>query len=63
MKIFAVGSENPVKVGCVAAAVTAYWPEAHVIGTHTDSAVRAQPMSDEEMRAGALNRARGALAG
>ena len=59
--IFAVGSENPVKINCVAEAVAAFWPEARAIGTHTDSGVNAQPSSDQEMFEGALNRARQAL--
>src|SRR5690349_17711586 len=63
--IFAVGSENPVKINCVAQAVKsfwAFWPEARVISFGTDSGVRAQPDSDHEMFTGALNRARQALA-
>ncbi len=59
--IFAVGSTNPVKVGSVASAVTLFWPEAQAIGVSTDSGVRAQPLSDEEMVTGALNRARQSL--
>jgi inosine/xanthosine triphosphatase len=60
--IFAVGSENPVKVGCVAEAVAGFFPEARAIGVSTDSLVSAQPASDHEMYIGALNRARQALA-
>jgi inosine/xanthosine triphosphatase len=59
--VFAVGSENPVKINCVAEAVKAYWPQARAIGVGTDSGVSAQPDSDHEMLAGALNRARQAL--
>ena len=59
--VFAVGSENPIKVNCAAAAVAAYWPAARVIGSATDSGVSAQPISDQEMFAGARNRARQAL--
>jgi len=59
--IFAVGSQNPVKINCVAEAVQAFWPEARAVGTHTDSGVSAQPDSDHEMWLGALNRARQAL--
>lgn len=58
---FVVGSTNPVKVGCVAAAATLFWPEAVTIGVETDSGVSAQPMSDQEMLTGALNRAAQAL--
>jgi len=59
--IFAVGSENPVKINCVAEAVKAFWPEVSAVGVGTDSGVSAQPDSDHEMLAGALNRARQAL--
>jgi len=56
-----VGSTNPVKIGSVAAAVSLFWPDAEIIGQETTSGVSAQPMSDEEMRMGALERARQAL--
>ncbi|MFN0121871.1 MAG: DUF84 family protein [Blastocatellia bacterium] len=59
--LFAVGSQNPVKLGCVAEAIAMFRPEARATGVNTDSGVSAQPMSDDEMRAGALNRARQAL--
>jgi inosine/xanthosine triphosphatase len=60
--LFAVGSENPVKIHCVAAAVAAFWPAARVVGTSTDSRVSAQPQSEHEMYTGARNRAAQALA-
>lgn len=60
--LFAVGSGNPVKINCVAEAVKAFWPEARAVGVSADSGVAAQPESDHEMFAGALNRARQALA-
>ena len=60
--IFAVGSENPVKINCVSNAVKAFWPEACAIGISTDSGVSVQPESDREMLIGALNRAKQALA-
>ena len=59
--IFAVGSENPVKIHCVAEAIKEFWefwPEATVAGVNTDSGVGRQPSSDHEMLTGALNRAR-----
>ena len=59
--VFAVGSENPVKINCVAGAVAEFWPEARAIGASTDSGVSDQPTSDHEMFAGALNRAQQAL--
>lgn len=62
MFFFAVGSENPVKINCVAAAVTEFWPTSQVVGRSTDSHVSAQPKSEDEMYTGALNRARQALA-
>jgi len=60
--LFAVGSENPVKINCVAEAIRAFWPEACAVGVGTDSGVSAQPDSDHEMLLGALNRAKQALA-
>ena len=59
--IFAVGSENPVKVGCVAEALAEFWTAARALGVSTDSLVSAQPTSDREIYTGALNRARQAL--
>lgn len=59
--LFAVGSENPVKIHCVAAAVTAFWPTAQVVGTRTDSQVSDQPTSEHEMCLGAFNRAQQSL--
>jgi inosine/xanthosine triphosphatase len=59
--IFAVGSENPVKINCVAEAIAEFWPEARAVGVNTDSGVSAQPSSDQEMLLGALNRAQQAL--
>ena len=56
-----VGSTNPVKIASVAAAVSRFWPDAETIGQETTSGVSAQPISDEEMRMGALERARQAL--
>ncbi len=59
--IFAVGSENPVKINCVAEAIAEFWPKSEAIGIATDSGVCHQPSSDHEMLTGALNRARQAL--
>ncbi|HEX4949479.1 MAG TPA: inosine/xanthosine triphosphatase [Blastocatellia bacterium] len=58
---FAVGSENPVKINCVAQAVAHFWSDSHVVGTSTDSQVSAQPKSEHEMYVGARNRAEQAL--
>lgn len=59
--IFAVGSTNPVKIQCVAAALTQFWPDAVARGISTDSGVSHQPISDDEMFTGARNRAQQAL--
>lgn len=61
MSFFAVGSENPVKIHCVAAAVAEFWPTSRVVGINTDSQVSAQPKSEHEMYTGARNRAQQAL--
>src|SRR5215510_14316854 len=62
--IFAVGSENPVKINCAAEAIKEFrefWPSAEAVGVHTESGVSNQPSSDHEMFIGALNRAQQAL--
>lgn len=59
--IFAVGSQNPVKVECVEESVRQFWSSARVSGVAAASGVSHQPTSDDEMLAGALNRARVAM--
>jgi inosine/xanthosine triphosphatase len=59
--VFAVGSENPVKITAVAQAAKAFWPEARVIGIQVDSSVGVQPRGDQEIYRGALHRAEQAL--
>jgi inosine/xanthosine triphosphatase len=59
--LFAVGSQNPVKVACVAEAAAEFWPGARAVGASTESLVNAQPKSDAEMLTGARNRALQAL--
>jgi len=59
--VFAVGSENPVKIGSVVRAATAFWPQARVVGVRVEPAVGAQPMGDRAIYGGALERARLAL--
>ncbi len=59
--IFAVGSENPVKINCVTYAVAEFWNEFKVGGVNTDSQVSAQPKSEAEIYTGALNRAQQSL--
>lgn len=56
----AVGSRNPVKVGAVADAMAAVWPDdpATITGVDVPSGVRDQPMSFAETLAGARQRAR-----
>jgi inosine/xanthosine triphosphatase len=56
-----VGSTNPVKVNAVTLALSQPFPEAKVEGFEVPSGVSAQPMTDEETRQGAQNRAQAAL--
>jgi len=58
---FAVGTENPVKVGSVRDAVASFWPDARVVGVEVESGVSAQPQGDREIYDGALCRAVSAL--
>lgn len=64
MLTVAVGSKNPVKIQAVETAFTSFWPELdiRVIGHDVASGVSDQPMSDDESRKGAGNRAAAALA-
>lgn len=59
--LFFVGSTNPVKLGAVTDATVAAWPLAKVTGLEVPSGVSEQPLTDEETRTGAHNRARAAL--
>lgn len=56
-----VGSTNPVKIMAVSCVFKSLWPDAEVIGVEVSSGVSHQPMSEEETRRGAVNRAREAL--
>lgn len=56
MKFF-VASKNPVKINAVKHAVALEFPEALVDGFEAPSNVSDQPMSDDETRRGAFNRA------
>jgi inosine/xanthosine triphosphatase len=58
---FFVGSTNPVKITAVQLAIQEKFPDAVVKGCEVESGVSAQPMSDEETKLGAENRARKAL--
>lgn len=60
--IIFVGSTNPVKVNAIKLAIAEKWPTGQIIGIETASGVAAQPLTDEETRTGAGNRARAALA-
>lgn len=54
----AVGSTNPVKVAAVRSIILRVWPDATISGVDVRTGVRAMPMSDEECRTGARNRAK-----
>lgn len=61
--IVAVGSRNPVKVNAARAGLgDLLGGEVEALGIETGSGVASQPVGDDETRAGALNRARAALA-
>lgn len=56
MKI-AVGSTNPVKITAVRQTISRIWPEAEIVPINVPSGVSDMPMTDEETRTGARNRA------
>lgn len=60
MTIF-VGSTNPVKINAVKQATVHQWPDAQIVGLSVPSGINEQPMSDEETRKGARNRATAVL--
>jgi inosine/xanthosine triphosphatase len=57
MKIF-IGTTNKAKTKAVQTISRMYYPEASFINLEVDSLVSAQPMSNEETRQGAINRAK-----
>lgn len=59
--IVAVGSTNPTKIKPVEDVFTIHFPKAKIVGVSVSSGVADQPMHDDEMYQGALNRARAAL--
>lgn len=59
---FIVASTNPVKINAIISAVKEKFPDALIKGLEVESGVSAQPMSDEETKLGALNRAKNARA-
>lgn len=60
LRVF-VGSTNPVKINAVTQAISETFPSAIVTGVDVPSGVSSQPLSDEETRTGARNRAIAAL--
>lgn len=60
--IIAIGSTNPVKVRAARAVLEPLYPGADFRALDVPSGVSAQPWSDAETRAGAINRARAACA-
>ncbi|HVT00707.1 MAG TPA: inosine/xanthosine triphosphatase [Patescibacteria group bacterium] len=59
--IVAVGSTNPTKISPVQEVFSHHFKNVKVVGTYVASGVSEQPMSNDEMYQGALNRAKGAL--
>jgi inosine/xanthosine triphosphatase len=60
VRLVAVGSTNPVKVGAVRAVIARVAPTARVESVEVSSSVRDQPWGDEETIRGARSRARAA---
>ncbi len=60
MKIY-VGSTNPVKINAVTIAASETWPDLTVEGLSVDSGVSEQPLTDQETKQGAINRAQNVL--
>ncbi len=60
MQIF-VGSTNPVKLNATIIAASETWPEVVVQGFDVTSGVSEQPITDQETKQGAINRAQQAL--
>lgn len=59
--IIFVGSQNPVKINAVIRAASETWPNVEVRGLNIPSGINEQPITDEETRTGAENRALKAL--
>ncbi len=62
VRLVAVGSTNPVKLAAVQAVIGQLWPAALIEALTVDSGVPNQPLSDEQMVAGAQARAMAARA-
>jgi len=56
-----VGSDNPVKLNAVRSALSSHFSQAKIFGLAVPSGVGEQPMTDDETRQGALNRAKNVL--
>ncbi|PIY80732.1 MAG: inosine/xanthosine triphosphatase [Candidatus Pacebacteria bacterium CG_4_10_14_0_8_um_filter_42_14] len=61
MKLF-VGSTNPVKLNAARVAAEKKWPDVEIISCEVESGISEQPLTDEETRKGARNRAIASLA-
>lgn len=59
--VFAVGSQNPIKIQAVREVVIQFWPESKVTGVKSSSGVKDQPENNQETQRGANNRAKSAL--
>jgi inosine/xanthosine triphosphatase len=59
--IVAVGSTNPTKIQSVDAVFSHVYKQVSVVGLRVPSGVAEQPITDDEMYQGALNRARNAI--
>ncbi len=59
--IVAVGSKNPTKINPVKQVFSKHFKKVKVIGVDVVSGVSNQPMSDEEIYTGALNRAKNSI--
>jgi len=60
MHIF-VGSTNPVKINATTVAAAETWPKIKVSGFEVMSGVSEQPITDQETKTGAINRAQAVL--
>ena len=56
-----VGSVNPVKINATSNAIAHKWSDVEVVGQDVSSQVSEQPLTDEETKAGSVNRAKAVL--
>ncbi|WP_193769128.1 DUF84 family protein [Metasolibacillus meyeri] len=59
--LVAIGTHNKAKTSAVEKVVRTYFPQANFIHINVESGVAAQPLSTEETRQGAINRAKSTL--